>query len=302
VADHRDDAATQFSRELLARVKRLEIRTSHLADDLFAGSYRSVFRGRGMEFSEVRRYYAGDPINSIDWNVTARMGYPHVKVHIDERELTVLLVVDASGSVDFGSGDTSKQELAAEVAGLLTFSAMRNNDKVGLMMFTDEVEKYIAPDKGRKQALRIIREMLAHKPESPGTNIGAALEMVSRVLHRRAIVFLISDFHDDAYLRPMSVAAKRHDLVGVRLVDPTERAMPPAGLVEFEDAETGTHRLVDTSSAEFRLAFEAALAARREEQDTEMTKRGVDIVRVDTDDSPVDALVRFFELRARRAG
>ncbi len=290
----------ELASELLRRVKRLEIRTSHLADDLFAGSYKSVFRGRGMEFSEVRRYYAGDPVNSIDWNVTARVGYPHVKVHVDERELTVLLVVDASGSVEFGSGAQTKQETAAEVAGLLAFSALRNNDKVGLMMFTDEVEKYLAPDTGRKQATRIIRELLHHKPQQRGTNIAEALEMVSRVLKRRAIVFLISDFHDDAYLRPMAVAAKRHDLVAVRLVDPLERELPAAGLVEVVDAETGDHYLVDTSGEEMRSKYAGLLEDRRAEQDAEMLRRGVDVVRVDADTSAVDALVRFFDLRSRR--
>lgn len=294
------DEATALTRELLRRVRRLEIRTSRVADDLFAGSYKSVFRGRGMEFSEVRRYYAGDPVNSIDWNVTARVGYPHVKVHVDERELTVLLVVDASGSVEFGSGAETKQETAAEVAGLLAFSALRNNDKVGLMMFTDEVEKYLAPDTGRKQATRIIRELLHHKPRQRGTNIAEALEMVSRVLKRRAIVFLISDFHDEAYLRPMGVAAKRHDLVAVRLVDPLERELPAAGLVEVVDAETGEHHLVDTSDEEMRRRYADVLEARRAEQDAEMLRRGVDVVRVDADSSAVDALVRFFDLRSRR--
>ena len=300
MAQERRDEATALTRELLKHVRRLEIRTSHIADDLFAGSYKSVFKGRGIEFSEVRRYYPGDPVNAIDWNVTARMGYPHVKVHVDERELTVMLVVDASGSVEFGSRDRSKQETAAEVAGLLAFSALRNNDKVGLMLFTDRVERYIAPEKGRRQALLIIRELLGHVPRSPGTSISEALEMVSRVLHRRAIVFLISDFHDEGYQRPMSVAAKRHDLIAVRLIDPLERVMPPAGLVEFRDAETGRHVLVDTTSEAFRRSFEAGLQRRRDQQDSDMLRRGVDVIDVLTDGSSVDPLVRFFDLRSRR--
>lgn len=294
------DQAAALTRELLRRVRRLEIRTSRVADDLFAGSYKSVFKGRGIEFSEVRRYYPGDPVSAIDWNVTARMGYPHVKQHVDERELTVLLIVDASGSVQFGTVARSKQEVAAEVAGLVAFSALRNNDKVGLMMFTEQVEKYIAPDKGRRQALRIIREMLYHRTHSRGTNIAAALEMVSRVLHRRAIIFLISDFHDDNYQRPLSVVARRHDLIAVRIIDPCERVLPPAGIVEFRDAETGRHVLVDTDNAALRAVFAGGLEKRRSLQNEEILRRGADVIEVRSEDTAVDALVRFFERRRRR--
>jgi uncharacterized protein (DUF58 family) len=296
----RDDQSVAMIRSLLGQVRRLEIRARHLAEDMFAGSYRSVFKGSGIEFAEVRRYSAGDPISNIDWNVTARAGYPHVKQHVDERQLTVLLAVDVSGSVEFGSTDRRKQDVAAEVAGLLAFSAIRNNDKVGLLMFADEVEMYIPPEKGRRQGLRVIREMLAHRPRSRGTDIGGALEYISRVLTRRAIVFLISDFHDEAYLRPMSVAARRHDLVGVRLIDPRERDLPPAGLVEMVDAEDGSHLLVDTSSEQYRGTMRALLGARRDEQRREMTRRGVDLIDVPTDGTAIDPLVEFFELRRRR--
>ncbi len=295
-----EDEAIALTRELLRRVRRLEIRTSRVADDLFAGSYKSIFKGRGIEFSEVRRYYPGDEVRDIEWNVTARTGYPHVKQHVDERELTVLLVVDASASVDFGSGERSKRDIAAEVAGVLAFSAIRNNDKVGLVMFTEEVEKYIAPDKGRKQVLRLIREMLHHDPQEPGTDIAGAVEFVSRVLTRRAVVFLISDFHDDGYLRPVSVAAKRHDLIAVRLIDPREREIPRAGLVEFYDAETGGHVLVDTSRPDFREAFEKRLQRKRAEEARDLMRRGVDVIDMHTDGSPVEPLVKFFDLRARR--
>ena len=299
-AEEREDEAVAFTRELLRHVRRLEIRTSRVADDLFAGNYKSVFKGRGIEFSEVRRYYAGDDVRDIEWNVTARTGYPHVKLHVDERELTMMLVVDASGSVDFGTAERSKQEAAAEVAGVLAFSAIRNNDKVGLVMFTDEVEKYIAPDKGRRQVLRLIRDMLHHQPRRRGTNIAEAMEFVSRVLSRRAIVFLISDFHDEAYLRPVSVAAKRHDLIAVRLIDPREREMPPAGVVEFYDSETGRHVLADTTQPEFQRMFREGLKRKRQEEARDLVRRGVDVIDVDTDASAVDPLVKFFELRARR--
>jgi len=295
-----DDEAVALTRRLLAQVRRLEIRARHLAEDLFAGSYRSVFKGSGIEFAEVRRYSPGDPIGDIDWNVTARTGYPHVKEHVDERELTVLLVVDASGSVDYGSIDRRKQDVAAEVAGLLAFSAIRNNDKVGLVMFADQVDMYIPPEKGRQQGLRVIREMLHHRPRGSGTDIAEALEFVGRVLTRRAIVFLISDFHDEGFLRELSVAARRHDLIAVRLIDPRERDLPAAGLVELVDAEDGTHLLLDTVSEDFRRRLAADLAVQREEQGLEMTRRGVDLIELPTDGSAVDPLVRFFDLRRRR--
>jgi len=297
--EHADEAVA-LTRDLLRRVRRLEIRTSHVANALFAGNYQSVFKGRGIEFSEVRRYYPGDEVRDIEWNVTARRGYPHVKQHVEERELTVMLVVDASGSVEFGSVERSKQEVAAEVAGLLAFSAIRNNDKVGLVMFTQEVEKYISPDKGRRQVLRVIREMLHHQPQKRGTDIAEAVEFTSRVLTRQAIVFLISDFQDEEYLRPVSVAAKRHDLIAVRLIDPREREIPSAGLVEFCDAETGQHVLVDTGQPEFRQAFAKKLERKRDEQAKDLIRRGVDVIDVHTDGSGVEPLVRFFELRARR--
>jgi len=301
-SDQREDEAVAFTRELLRRVRRLEIRTSRVADDLFAGNYKSVFKGRGIEFSEVRRYYPGDDVRDIEWNVTARTGYPHVKQHVDERELTVLLVVDSSGSVGFGTAERTKQEVAAEVAGVLAFSAIRNNDKVGLVMFTEQVEKYISPDKGRRQVLRVIREMLHHRPSQPGTNIGNALEFVSRVLTRRAIVFLISDFHDQGYLRPLSVAAKRHDLIAVRLIDPREREMLPVGLVEFYDSELGRHVLLDTSTPGYQKLFKERLARKRADEARDLIRRSVDLVDVYTDESPVDPLVKFFQLRARRLG
>lgn len=296
----RNGETAALTAQLLRQVRRLEIRARHMAEDMFAGSYRSVFKGAGIEFSEVRRYYPGDAIGNIDWNVTARAGYPHVKQHVDERQLTVVLVVDVSGSVEFGSLDRRKQDVAAEVGGLLAFSAIRNHDNVGLIMFTTSVEKYIPPDSGRTQGLRVIRELLHHEAEGRGTSIAEALEFVSRVLTRRAIVFLISDFHDEDFWRPMSVAAKRHDLIAVRLIDPRERVLPDAGLVELVDAESDWHLLLDTGSPEYREALREMLEDRRRDQNQQMARRGVDVIEVPTDGSPIDPLVRFFERRRRR--
>jgi len=232
--------------------------------------------------------------------VTARTGYPHVKQHVDERQLTVMLAVDVSGSVEFGSLDRRKQDVAAEVAGLLAFSAIRNHDNVGLLMFAEAVEKFIPPDSGRRQGLRVIREMLYHEPEGRGTQIGGALEYLSRVLTRRAIIFLISDFHDEDFWRPLSVAAKRHDLIAVRLIDPRERELPDAGLVELVDAENDGHVLVDTSQPEYRRRVRELFEARRDEQARQMSRRTVDVIDVPTDGSAVDPLAHFFELRRRR--
>lgn len=299
LSERNDDAAALTAR-LLRQVRRLEIRARHMAEDLFAGSYRSVFKGAGLEFSEVRRYYPGDAISNIDWNVTARAGYPHVKQHMDERLLTVVLVVDVSGSVQYGSLDRRKRDVAAEVGGLLAFSAIRNHDNVGLMMFTTSVEKYLAPDSGRTQGLRVIRELLHHEAEGRGTDIAGALEFVSRVLTRRAIVFLISDFHDEDFWRPMSVAAKRHDLIAVRLVDPRERTLPDVGLVELVDAETDRHLVLDTGSEDYRRTLETLLEERRRKQNQQMARCGVDVIEVPTDGSPIDPLARFFERRRRR--
>lgn len=296
----RNDDAAALTARLLRQVRRLEIQARHMAEDMFAGSYRSVFKGTGIEFSEVRRYYPGDAISNIDWNVTARAGYPHVKQHVDERQLTVVLVVDVSGSVQYGSIDRRKRDVAAEVGGLLAFSAIRNHDNVGLVMFTTSVEKYLAPDSGRTQGLRVIRELLHHEAEGRGTDIARALEFVSRVLTRRAIVFLLSDFHDEDFWRPMSVAAKRHDLIAVRLVDPRERTLPDVGLVELVDAETDRHLVLDTGSEDYRQALEALLEERRRKQNQQMARCGVDVIEVPTDGSPIDPLVRFFERRWRR--
>lgn len=286
--------------DILRSVRQIEIRTDRLTTDLFAGGYHSVFKGLGLEFDEVREYTPGDDIRSIDWNVTARTGSPHVKSFVEERELTVVLVVDASASLDFGSQQRTKAEAAAEVCALLAFSATKNHDKVGLVMFTDDVELYLPPRKGRRQVLRVIREVLYFQRRSAGTNLRNALEHVSRTLTRRAVVFVVSDFQDVGYLDALTILERRHDVIAVDLYDPRERELCNAGLIELEDAETGRFTLVDTSVPGFLRRHsahaESEAAARRER----FLSRGIDLVPITTQHPPVDPLVAFFERRRKR--
>jgi uncharacterized protein (DUF58 family) len=262
--------------------------------------YSSAFKGQGMEFAEVREYTWGDDVRSIDWNVTARMGHPYVKVFEEERELTLLLMVDASGSQSFGSAGRFKGELAAEMAAVLSFLAIRNNDRVGALFFTDRIEKFVAPRKGKRHVLRLIREILAFRPEGRGTDIGLALEFATRILKRRAIVVVLSDFRAGGYESALRVAARQHDLVAVTLVDPRERELPDVGLVELEDAETGSVRLVDTSDRRVRR-HHAERARAREAARTELLRRAaVDEVVITPDGGAVEPLLRFFDGRARR--
>ena len=226
-------------REILKKVRRIEISTRGLVNDVFSGEYHSVFKGQGMTFSEVREYQYGDDIRSIDWNVTARTGAPFVKIFEEERELTVMLVVDVSASGNFGTRERIKGEVAVELSAVLAFSAIKNNDKIGLILFSDRIEKFVPPRKGRRHVLRVLRELLYHRPEGRGTDIGGALEYLSRVVPRRAVVFLVSDFMGTGFLRPLSVAGRRHDLIAVRMKDTRESELPPMGLVEMEDPETG---------------------------------------------------------------
>jgi uncharacterized protein (DUF58 family) len=285
--------------ELLRRIRRIEIRTSRLANDLFAGTYHSVFHGRGMEFSEVREYYPGDDIRAIDWNVTARAGKPHIKKYVEERELTVILVIDASASLRFGSAKQDKSEQAAEIAAIIAFSAIRNNDKVGLVMFTDQVEKFIPPRKGRRQVLRLIREVLYFEPSRRQTRIGTALEYVSRVQKRRAVIFVISDFADIGFETPMRTAAKRHDLIAVRVADPREADVPSVGLVELADAETGRTRLMDLSHPATRVGFTYTTRSREEQLKRLFQHAGASVINISTAESPIDPLSAFFEKRRR---
>ncbi|MFH1279927.1 MAG: DUF58 domain-containing protein [Candidatus Eisenbacteria bacterium] len=287
-------------KELIKKVRRIEISTSSLVESLFSGEYHSVFKGRGMEFEQVREYQEGDDIRAIDWNVTARMNRPFVKEFVEERELVVVLLVDVSASSDFGTDRHFKSEIAAEICSLLAFSAIKNNDKVGLQLFTDGVEKYLAPRKGRRHVLRVIRELLYYEPEGKRTDISAALEHLNRVQKRRSVVFLVSDFLGAPFGRLLGVTNRRHDVIAVRIGDPREGAIPNVGLVEMEDAETGERLFLSTRSREFRQAYAKNRTWEEERLRAFFRSHRVDLIEVGTDGNYVDPLVRFFRARERR--
>jgi uncharacterized protein (DUF58 family) len=289
-----------ISKELAKKIRLIEIATRRAVNDTLAGEYHSVFKGRGMEFDVVRVYAPGDDIRTIDWNVTARTGSPHVKRFVEERELTVLLVVDLSGSGAFGSGGQLKNEVAAELCALLEFSAIKNNDKVGVVAFTDHVEKFIPPKKGASHVLRVVRDLLQFEPKGKGTNLAAALEFAGRVVRRRSIVFLISDFLAHGYLKPLRLVAARHDLVAVALTDPREHELPDVGLVELEDPETGERLTVDTSSDAVRSRFRALGRVRDKERQELFRSTGVDEVAVVAGQDYVRDLMTFFLKRGGR--
>ncbi len=268
--------------------------------DIFAGQYQSVFKGRGMEFAEVRLYQPGDEVRTIDWNVTARTGVPHVKRYAEERELTVMLLVDASASTRFGSVRQLKSALAAELGALFAFSAITNNDKVGLVMFTDRIELAVPPRKGTRHVLRVIREVLSLKPAGRGTNLAAALEHLQMVSKRRSVVFVLSDFLDAGAERALRIAARRHDVIAVVLDDPRERELPDVGLVELEEAETGERYVVDTGDARLRQTYADSAAAARIARDRWLHAANVDAIMVTTDRPYTEALLRFFRMRERR--
>jgi uncharacterized protein (DUF58 family) len=291
----------QDPREILKKIRRLELRTRRLVNSSFSGHYHSVFKGRGMNFEEVREYISGDDIRSIDWNVTARMNTPYVKKFNEERELTVMLLVDVSASGTFGSIELSKRELAAEVAAILAFSAINNRDKVGLLLFSEEVELFIAPKKGRLHTLRLIREMLYFQPRGRRTNLAAALEYLNKLISRRAVVFVISDFLAPDCSKPLTVTSRRHDLVAMPVIDPGEERLPNVGLITFEDAETGEQVEINTSSSGIREAFAAEEKRRRKNLDKLFGSRGVDVVPLATDEDYLIPLRAFFERRERRA-
>jgi len=291
-----------ISAELMKQIRRIEIRTRRLVDDSFAGEYHSIFKGRGMAFDEVRPYQPGDEIRSIDWNVTARTGDPYVKRYVEERELTVMLVVDASASGDFGSVRRFKRELAAELSAVLAFAATTNNDRVGLMIFTDQVELFIPPRKGRTHVLRLVRELLAFEPRGKGTDIRRALDETNRILKRRSIVFLISDFlaEPDDYRRSLAVTNRRHDVIAVELHDPLERQMESVGLITLEDPETGELLWVDTGSRAWRDAFSARAARQVAASRQAFNQARVDRIAIGTDEDYAAPLTTFFQDRARR--
>jgi uncharacterized protein (DUF58 family) len=286
--------------EILKKIRRIELRTRRLVNAGFAGAYQSVFKGRGMNFEEVREYTPGDEIRSIDWNVTARMNTPYVKKFTEEREMTVMLLVDVSASGNYGSVENSKRELAAEVASILAFSAIQNNDKVGLILFSDEVELVIPPKKGRLHTLRLIREMLYFQPKRSGTNLAAALEYLNKIVTRRAVVFVISDFLSADFTKPLTVAAKRHDLVAMPVIDPGEEELPSIGIVTHQDAETGEQIDINTSNHAVANAF-AALEERRHAELTRLFRqRRIDSIPLRTDRDYLLPLRAFFETRERR--
>jgi uncharacterized protein (DUF58 family) len=287
-------------RELVKKIRFIQISTRKTVNDILAGEYQSVFKGRGMEFEEVREYLPGDEIRTIDWNVTARMGRPYVKRFVEERELTILLLVDLSASGTFGSVRQMKNEVAAELCALLAFSAIKNNDKVGLVVFTDCIEMFIPPKKGLSHVLRLIREILYFKPKQAKTNIREALDYLGRITTKRSVVFLISDFLGTGFEKPMRVLSKRHDLIAVSVTDPREVRMPPVGLVELEDAETGQLVLLDTGSSAVRNEYERLGRERTGELRELFTSMGVDHIEVFTDRDHARDLVRFFRTRERR--
>lgn len=291
-----------LSREMMRQVRRLQIRARRAVEDWLGGNYRSIFKGTGIAFEEVREYQPGDDIRTIDWNVTARMGHPFVKRFLEERELTVMLLVDVSASQQFGTQHKQKREVAAEIAALLAFCAASNNDKVGLVLTSSQVEKFIPPRKGPRHMLRLIREVLFYEPRDTGTNLRTGLDFLNRVLHRRAVIFLFSDFLDAGFERTLQRTARRHDLVAIACGDPREEVLPPVGLVEFEDAETGQAVLVDSSRPEFQAEFAARAQRRRRELRQLIRSARADLLEVGTDGQHLDALVRFFHLRERRLG
>lgn len=286
--------------EVIKKIRQIEIRTSRMVSNSFAGHYHSVFKGQGMEFHEVREYVPGDDIRAIDWNVTARLGHPFIKKYIEERELTVMLLVDMSGSQRFGSGAQFKQDLAAELAGVLAFAAIQNNDRVGLLLFTDEAEHFIPPRKGTRHVLRVIRDTLHFRPRGKKTSIAAALQHLNRVTTRKCVVFLISDFQDTNYLKSLRAAAHRHDLVAVRLRDKRELTWTSAGVVELEDAETGERVLVDTSDSHLQAQLRQRHAKEAEAFARDLRSANVDLIELETNSPYIQQLIRFFNAREQR--
>ena len=291
--------------EIFKKVRQIHIRTSHMVNDTLAGQYESVFKGQGIEFEEVREYQPGDDIRTIDWNVTARTGRPFVKKFVEERELTIMLIVDISGSLQFGTHTRPKAELAAELCAVIAFSAITNNDKVGLIIFTDCIEKFIPPKKGRRHVLRVIRDVLSFTPEGHGTDIAIALEYLNKVTTRKTVSFLVSDFFEQPggdYEQALRIASKRHDVIAVTIADPREGELPKLGIIEFQDAETGETVLVDTASSHARAEFRRLAKERQQGRSELFRATGIDAIGVQTGESYVGELLKFFRMRERRLG
>jgi len=287
-------------KDIIRKIRRIQITTNRLVNESLAGEYHSVFKGRGMEFEDVREYQHGDDIRTIDWNVTSRTGHPFVKRYVEERELTVMLLVDASASGSFGSAGKTKGEVSAEISALLAFSAIKNNDRVGALLFTDHVEKFIPPRRGATHVLRVVREVLFHRPQGRGTRIESALEHLNLVIRKRAVVFLISDLLDQGYEQALKVANRKHDVVIIQIVDPREQELPPLGILEIRDPETGEIVYVDSSLPEVREIYRQNWEQNRQKQRKLFQSHRIDNVTIDTA-QPYDVpLVRFFAERARR--
>ncbi|MBW7843659.1 MAG: DUF58 domain-containing protein [Ignavibacterium sp.] len=289
-----------LTKDLVKQVRQIEIRTKGLVNQVFSGEYHSVFKGRGMEFSEVREYQFGDDIRNIDWNVTARFGHPYIKIFEEERELTVILMVDLSGSLMFGSVSKTKQQIAAELSAILAFSALKNNDKVGLILFTDKIEKFVPPRKGRIHVLRIIREVLSFEPEGKSTNLRGALEFMHNAIKKKSIAFLISDFIDEGYEKILRIVGRKHDLIGVVLDDKREKEIPNIGMIKLTDSETGAERWIDTSSGKVREKISGVRKENERIRNSVFVKSGLDKIEVTTGSNYIQPLVQFFRRRARK--
>jgi uncharacterized protein (DUF58 family) len=286
--------------ELLKKIQRFHFKTKYQANDLFAGQYVSAFKGRGIEFAEVREYQPGDDVRAIDWNVSARFGHPFIKVYHEERELTVILLLDISGSQLFGTRDKFKRELLAEVAGMLAFLAIRTNDKVGALLFSSRVEKYVPPKKGASHVWRLIKEIFTYEPQNPMTDLGAALTYLNRVVRRHAIVFMISDCLDTGFERSLRLTAGKHDLTVIRVSDPAEEEVPDLGLLSLRDPETGQVTVIDTRNRDLRKKWQAARRDQQEALSALLRRAGVDLVDLSTHGPVVEPLTRLFETRRRR--
>ena len=300
-SDRHHAVNTGVSPEILRQVKLLELRTRGLVNSLFTGEYRSVFKGQGMEFAEVREYQAGDEVRAIDWNVTARMGRPFVKRYVEERELTVMLAVDLSGSERFGTRVRFKSELASELAAVLAMSAIRNNDRVGAVLFTDRIEHVVPPRKGRRHALRLMRDLLVYEPHGVGTDLAGALEYTGKMLKHKAVIFVVSDFQAEDLEQPLKLLAQRHDVVAVTVDDPSELELPDIGLARFVDPETGKTIDVDTSDARVRARFAETVAEELTDRRRLLRRLAIDEVPVRTDGGVVDPLIKFFRARETRS-
>lgn len=288
------------TREILKKVRLIEIKTRGIVNQVFSGEYHSVFKGRGMEFSEVREYQYGDDVRTIDWNVSARFNHPFIKVFEEERELTVMLLVDFSGSGSFGSATALKSEIAAEICAVLAFSAIKNNDKVGLLLFTDRIEKFLPPKKGRAHILRIIRELISFRPEGSRTNLREALEYFNHVTKKRSIAFILSDFLDTGYDRILRVVSRKHDLIAVEISDPREETLPSAGMIKFRDAETGEERWIDSSDDGTRKEFARFWDAQRTHRRQLFLRSRVDAIPIRIDRPYLKPIVDFFKRRESR--